>query len=383
MDWILHSENPALARKAWWSSLWSAGPCRMKNIEKYWKIGLYHWPWLKDWLTNHDSSLAGSWTGQCCSKKQVLAHVGCEMLSGKHSTLSWFSSYQGFSGLWGHGTYIWYSSHMLSFPHDITRSTSNTTTIRYETIRMLACFWKHSGQSSITSTRPVAPPWSNMSGFLHAKTKTAWVACSHPPAAPGVSADLWFSCNEHPKPSPEPKHLHRLNQMKPVNDFNQILWLPTIIPPEPYKIFTGQRETRRLTCWWATVIHYMHTSECTMWVGVSVSSALLNFCGFSYYKCFMFQSAFAVRIEEMYLAAPTTKSAMRFTSEFKFFLSGRGSNIQLQNSSKQFLPPMWCITFHQIILIYTDTCYSPMFLFQEVFKFKSTRFGQWCNMMWT
>ncbi len=160
MDWEFHSENPALARKAWWSSLWSVGPCRMKN-----------WPWLKDWLTNHDSSLAGSWTGQCCSKKQVLAHVGCEMLSGKHSTLSWFSWHQGFSGLGGHGAYIWYSSHMLSFPHDITRSTSNTTTIRYETIRMLVHFWKHSGQSSITSTRPVAPPWSNMSGFLHTKTK--------------------------------------------------------------------------------------------------------------------------------------------------------------------------------------------------------------------
>ncbi len=66
----------------------------------------------------------------------------------------------------------------------------------------------------------------------------------------------------------------------------------------------------------------------------------------------MFQSAFAVRIEEMYLAVPTTKSAMRLTSEFKFFLSGRGSNIQLQDSSKQFLPPMWFITFHHMIYLY-------------------------------
>ena len=38
---------------------------------------------LNQGLTNRDSSLAGSWTGQCCSKKQVLAHVGCETLAGK------------------------------------------------------------------------------------------------------------------------------------------------------------------------------------------------------------------------------------------------------------------------------------------------------------
>ena len=154
----------------------------------------YHWLWIKVWLIVW---LITCWVLDWAVLLKEAGPRPCWVWN-----VGWQTPHQDFSGSWGRWTYIWCSSRMLSSPHDITRSTSNTTTIRYEDIQ------RHSGQSSITSTCPVAPPWpwGNMSVLLHAETKsnswgfkTARVACSHPPPAPGVSADLWFSCNDRPK----------------------------------------------------------------------------------------------------------------------------------------------------------------------------------------